>query len=76
MREHGPVVPLEQRCIEPGHWLIEGRRVKAIYQGRSRNVLGWNVQTLEGDEDPGPSPFGTLAAAREWIRNQGQETGS
>jgi hypothetical protein len=72
VREHGPVVPLEQRCIEPGHWLIEGRHVRAVYQGRSRNVLGWNVEQLPGDRGFGPSPFGTLAAAREWIRDQVQ----
>jgi hypothetical protein len=67
-RERGPVVPLEQRCIEPGHWVIEGRHVRANYQGRSRKILGWDVETLPGEV--GQSPFATLASVREWIREQ------
>jgi hypothetical protein len=67
-RDSGPVRPLEQRCIEPGHWLIEGRHVRAVYQGRSRNIQGWNVDVFD-DEATLPA-FTYLADARNWIRNQ------
>lgn len=60
--------PLKQRCIEPGRWIINGRRVTAVYQGRSRNTLCWNIHKLPG-EDP-PNPFWHLAEARDWIRKQ------
>jgi hypothetical protein len=70
-RDSGPVMPLEQRCVEPGHWIIEARHVKAIYQGRSRHVIGWNVERLAGDPEPPPHAFGTLADARDWIRDNG-----
>jgi hypothetical protein len=65
-REHGPAEPLEQRCIEPGHWLIEGHHVRAVYQGRSRNVLSWDIDVFPGETLPGI--IGTLREARDWIR--------
>lgn len=67
-RDSGPVQPLEQKCIEPGHWLIEGRHVRAVYFGRSRNVQCWSVMAFEGEDIP--PPFIYLSDARDWIRNQ------
>jgi hypothetical protein len=67
-REHGPAEPLEQRCVEPGHWLIEGRHVRAVFQGRSRKVMSWSVMAFDGE--PVPPPFIYLDDARDWIRNQ------
>jgi hypothetical protein len=66
--DSGPVAQLEQRCVEPGHWLIEGRHVRAVYQGRSRKVLSWTVGVF--DDEVSPAPFGTLNEARDWIRDQ------
>ena len=67
-RGHGPVRKLKQKCIEPGHWLIGGRHVRAIYQGRSRTILGWNIEVLDGEVNPGSLDY--LRYARDWIRNQ------
>lgn len=69
-RDSGPVMPLEQKCIEPGHWLIEGRHVRAVYFGRSRNVQCWSVHPLDGDEDVPVGGFLYLSDARDWIRDQ------
>lgn len=60
---------LEQRCIVPGHWLIEGRHVRAVYEGRSRKIMSWSVEALEGDTDVPPA-FIYLNDVRKWIRNQ------
>ena len=49
----GPVVPLKRRCIETGHWVIGGRRVRAVYEGRSRHIMRWNVDIRAGEEEPG-----------------------
>lgn len=60
--EHGPVIPLEQRCIRPGHWLIEGHDVK-LTGGRHGS---WTV-TFAG------VPLAQvlyLDDAREWIRGR------
>jgi hypothetical protein len=64
----GGRAPLEQRCIEPGHWYIEGRHVRAVYQGRSRNVLAWDIDVFPGETPPGR--ISTLSQARDWIRDQ------
>lgn len=58
--DSGPVVGLEQSCIKPGHWLIEGYDVyrwktggwRAYHFGRK---VGW---------------FRTLREAREWIADR------
>lgn len=34
--DSGPVMPLEQRCVKPGHWVIEGYDVH-------RTNTGWNI---------------------------------
>jgi hypothetical protein len=75
--EAGWVHPLKQRCVEPGHWVIEGRHVKAVYQGRSRNILGWYIPIrMDGDPDTPSGLFRTLDEARDWIRDaREQETG-
>jgi hypothetical protein len=63
-------IPLSQRCVEPGRWIIEGRYVRAYWQGRSRNVLGWDVESLPGDGEQPTGLFHTLNEARAWIREQ------
>lgn len=69
-RDSGPVTPLEQKCIEPGHWRIEGRDVRAVFQDRSRDALSWNVTGLDGEKPP--NPFLYLSDVRDWIRDQKQ----
>jgi hypothetical protein len=54
--------------IESGHWFIKGRHVRAIYQGRSRNIIGWNIDELPGDPPQPVIPFATLREARHWIQ--------
>jgi len=60
---------LEQRCVEPGHWIIEGRHIRAVYEGRSRKVMSWSVEVLPGDKNV-PAAFIYLDDVREWIRSQ------
>jgi hypothetical protein len=62
-----------QRCIEPGHWVIGGRHVRAVYLGRSRHILSWNVQQLYDDPVPPPAGFLYLDDARDWIRAMDSE---
>jgi hypothetical protein len=74
-RERGRVLPLEQRCIEPGHWLIEGRHVRAVYEGRGRKIMSWTVGRFDDDrEAPPASGFLYLADAREWIAGQNERS--
>jgi len=47
---------LEQKCVEPGHWRIEGWTVR-------KTARGWAVS---GFDHPGVT-VSTLRAAREWI---------
>lgn len=58
--ERGPLVSLEQRCVQPGYWLIEGHEVRR----RGRGV--WTVR------DPGEYEFTarTLPIARALIRER------
>jgi hypothetical protein len=59
--DSGPELGLEQNCIEPGHWLIEGYDVQRV--GRN----GWNTYRF------GPERVHwtrTLQQAREWIASQ------
>lgn len=55
--DSGPVDPLEQRCVKPGHWVIEGYTVK-------RHGTRWRILA--------PVSYRvyahTLAEARDWIR--------
>lgn len=46
MREHGPVMPLEQKCIEPGHWLIEGH--DQVSSGRTFTLVNDKVSARGG----------------------------
>ena len=68
--EHGPVTPLEQRCVRPGVWLIEGYRVRRIkyVRGGSRPLgTWWRVTQPDGKL---ADPRRTLNEVREWIRCQ------
>lgn len=73
MIEHAEALGLEQRCIEPGHWLIEGRRVKRVVvsNGGRRNGhrIEWRVTDYSADI-PILAMTDTLREAREWIFNQ------
>ena len=72
-RDSGPVRPLEQRCVHRGaHWLIEGRDVLAVFWGRSRTVECWTWHEPDGT----PMRAGTLAEAREKIRDALEREGS
>ena len=62
MTEHAEALPLEQSCIHPGLWLIEGYRVERIRISGQR--VRWNV----GEIGRPVANVATLAAARELIR--------
>jgi hypothetical protein len=60
-RERGPVQPLEERCVKPGHWVIEGYDVFRI---RGTGDRRWQIE--------GPAPRvgrRTLDEIRDWIRD-------
>jgi len=62
--DSGPVLGLEQRCIRPGRWLIEGYTV--VRHGTASRPLHWTVYD-------GPSMAARvdkLATAREWIADE------
>lgn len=59
-RDSGPVSPLEQRCVRPGHWVIEGYDVMRRSNVRPDSTW-WVIGKLE---------FSTLAEARDWIREE------
>lgn len=66
-RDSGPVEPLEQRCIEPGHWLIEGYDViKTNSQVTRGFVPNWAI-SLFGEHR---ANVRTLSDARDWIREK------
>jgi hypothetical protein len=65
-RDSGPVMPLEQKCLRPGDWLIEGYSVQRVRV--TRGVVRWVTKGYAGH--PGGSSFKTLSDAREWIREQ------
>lgn len=66
--------PPRGKCVEPGHWVIGGRRVRAVYQGRSSSIMGWKVEPAYDDTEVPPDRFIFLNDVREWIRDQEQET--
>lgn len=57
---------LEQRCVRPGHWIIEGYDVRAGYLGRSRRINHWYI--VDPPEGAPPS-FLYLSDVREWIKD-------
>ena len=61
MSDYG--IELEQRCIAPGRWLIEG--LTAVRVGSRRVGYRWNI--YDGDRVIAVEP--TLDAARNWIRD-------
>lgn len=54
------VAHLEQVCIAPGHWHIEGRDVR-------RTPHGWTVTRFADEPN---TTVRTLREAREWIADQ------
>jgi hypothetical protein len=68
VRESGYVNPLEQSCIGPGHWYIEGYRVIRRTGLRARKWSSeWHITFNRDDE---PVIRRTLGEARDWIRDQ------
>jgi hypothetical protein len=68
-RDSGPVAPLEQRCVRPGLWIIEGYEVKRHPRRGPKEGLSPNYWAI--------SEGGFLVAsmdrlddAREWIRRR------
>ena len=51
---------LEQSCVAPGHWRIEGWTVR-------RTQTGWTVAQFDNEPSPAAKRFRTLRDAREWI---------
>lgn len=70
-KDSGPTMPLEQKCIRPGLWLIEGYTVMRVQHGggsgRMPSIVRWEVK---GSPGRGGSAFEKLSEAREWIREQ------
>lgn len=64
--EHGPVMPLEQKCVRPGEWLIEGYTVRHVKYARPH---GWWWRIAGPAPVPGVQRR-TLAEIRDWIRDQ------
>jgi hypothetical protein len=60
MIEHAEALGLEQRCVEPGHWLIEG------YDCYRENSRTWRIW-FDGSA---AAICGSLRECREWIRDQ------
>jgi hypothetical protein len=58
--DSGPVMGLEQRCVEPGYWRIEGYDVYRVTQFLWRIVYFKEEVAL----------CGTLRECREWIRER------
>jgi len=59
-------MPLEQKCVRPGEWLIEGYTVQHVRV--MRGVVHWVVKGFPGH--PGGAAFGKLSEARDWIRDR------
>ena len=66
MTDNPEALSLEQKCIEPGHWLIEGWHVRR--KAVSKPYRSWWVARSRGEE----FQRRTLALIREEIRNRGQ----
>jgi hypothetical protein len=68
--EHPEALGLEQRCIRPGEWMIEGYRVERVgYRSWHKNCIDWLIFAVGDDSNP-VHMTKTLARAREWIREQ------
>jgi hypothetical protein len=62
--ESRPVLPLEQRCVRPGYWVIEGWDVRR--QAVSNPYYGYWAARRPGED----FQRRTLALIREEIRNR------
>jgi hypothetical protein len=63
-RDTGPLNPLEQQCLEPGHWLIEGWDVLRVYS------RGYGVQwvALRSGEQFARRTLADIRARIEYLR--------
>jgi hypothetical protein len=59
------MLPLEESCLQPGHWLIEGHDVKRVRMSGQRTR--WNIYFVVAEPIAVTS---TLAEARTFIRNE------
>lgn len=75
--EHPEALGLEQKCLRPGHWMIEGHNVVRFgYKTWDKGSVDWCIFDLgaTGVCAGGARPIHmtkTLAAARDWIRLNG-----
>jgi hypothetical protein len=75
--EHSEALGLEQKCVMPGVWRIEGYLVVRYgYRSWYHNSIGWVVYpgqtTGYGTSSPSHKAFHTartLAGARDWIHD-------
>jgi hypothetical protein len=44
MTEHGPVARLEQRCVRPGKWLIEGWNAHRVQDAMDSRNHWWTAE--------------------------------
>ncbi len=72
MIEHSEALSLEQKCLRPGHWVIEGYHVVRYgYRQWHKDCVTWLIYdvgvrpTVRTDAIMATK---TLAAARDWIR--------
>lgn len=65
--EHGPVLPLEQRCLRPGLWLIEGWEAERYHW--TGHGWWWRIRGSADRPAPGVARR-SLSEIREWIREQ------
>ena len=59
---------LEQRCLYPGRWKVEGYHVQRVGKGRS---VCWQVR--ESSHGPVLHSASSLLACREWIFTQNEQ---
>jgi hypothetical protein len=65
--EHAEALGLEQACIEPGHWVIEGRDVSRRTRGAAKgHKQCWEIRFFN---EPVVA-FNTLGEVRNWIAGQ------
>lgn len=62
---------LEQRCVRPGLWVIEGYTVMRVRHGggsgRHGSIVRWQVKGESGRS--AGAEFRTLGEVREWIKD-------
>lgn len=66
MTDNPEALGLEQRCLCPGRWLIEGLDVK---QCKGRRAVRWPSEWHIVRPGQGDIILRTLAEVREWIKD-------